>query len=223
MEKIRLSTSLEDYLEAIAELSNTHEHAHTKDIAERLKVSMPSVTSALRALAEKGLIEYQSYTPITLTAIGREVADKIMRRHRTLEHFFSDVLKLDRIEADKVACQVEHVIPDEVIRRLLLLADKLQQMPDFQMDYSGMEENALLPATVTTLDRMPVGKTGVVLAVAPELRGAKRFADLGLVPGARLTMEPAAPLGDPLRIRVKGCSLSFRRSEAKYISVKLIG
>ena len=52
----KLSASLEDYLEAIAELCSKEGHAHSKEIAEKLSVKMPSVTEALRQLVEMGYI-----------------------------------------------------------------------------------------------------------------------------------------------------------------------
>ena len=53
-EAIQLSASLEDYLETIAALIEEHGHAHTSDIAERMKVKMPSVTYALGTLSRGG-------------------------------------------------------------------------------------------------------------------------------------------------------------------------
>ena len=58
--KIEISSSLEDYLEAIATIIETNGHAHAKDIAEMLDVTMPSVTNALQALSARGLVLYRS-------------------------------------------------------------------------------------------------------------------------------------------------------------------
>ena len=64
MEMEKISSSLEDYLEAIAEIIEDNGHAHTKDIADKLHVKMPSVTSALQTLSANGLIRYQSHAPV---------------------------------------------------------------------------------------------------------------------------------------------------------------
>jgi DtxR family Mn-dependent transcriptional regulator len=58
---VELSSSLEDYLEAIAELADSGGKAHCNDIAQRLNVKKPSVTTALQTLMEKGLIDYRPY------------------------------------------------------------------------------------------------------------------------------------------------------------------
>ena len=59
-----ISSSLEDYLEAIADLIDANGHAHSKELADRLQVKMPSVTNALQALAARDLIEYRSHQPV---------------------------------------------------------------------------------------------------------------------------------------------------------------
>ena len=89
-----ISSSQEDYLEAIAEILEHQEHAHTKDIATKLNVTMPSVTNALQTLSARGLIIYRSHTPVRLTAAGAEKAAIIRRRHHTLKHFFPSCSKL---------------------------------------------------------------------------------------------------------------------------------
>ena len=50
---MKISSSLEDYIEVISEIIEENGHAHTKDIADRLNVKMPSATKALQNLSEK--------------------------------------------------------------------------------------------------------------------------------------------------------------------------
>mgnify|MGYP003310512237 CR=1 FL=1 len=75
----KLSASLEDYLEAIAELCAHEGHAHSKEIAEKLSVKMPSVTEALRQLVDMGYIIYNTHYPVQLTSAGRAVAEEIVK------------------------------------------------------------------------------------------------------------------------------------------------
>jgi DtxR family Mn-dependent transcriptional regulator len=70
----KLSPTLEDYLEAIYRISSVNTVARSMDIADRLKVKRSSVTVALYSLAEKGLINYQARSFITLTERGMQVA-----------------------------------------------------------------------------------------------------------------------------------------------------
>ena len=74
---------------------------------------------------------------------------------------------------------------------------------------------------VIPLNELPIGQSAVVVQVDDNLRGVKKFADLGLVPGTLLQVEGRAPFGDLLRIKVMGSSLSLRSRDAAFISVKL--
>ena len=74
---------------------------------------------------------------------------------------------------------------------------------------------------LVSLDQLAVGQSGIVVRVSNTLRGIKKFADLGLVPGTLLQMEGRAPFGDLLRVKVMGSSLSMRAGDAMHIWVKL--
>jgi DtxR family Mn-dependent transcriptional regulator len=114
-----LSESLGDYLESIYHLVRERQVARAKDIADRMGVRMPSVTGALRALAEKKLIYYDPYSLVTLTQAGEAVASDLVRRHETLTQFFHRVLGLNPTAADRNACHVEHAIEPEALERLV--------------------------------------------------------------------------------------------------------
>ncbi len=113
-----LSASLEDYLEAILNLSAGEEVARSKDIAVALNVARPSVTGALKMLAKKDLINYKPYGYVTLTPAGMAAAQKVARKHDILKSFFSDVLGLDDAVAQDAACKAEHALESHIVRRL---------------------------------------------------------------------------------------------------------
>lgn len=223
---VDISSSLEDYLEAIAEIIEQKGHAHTKDIADRLKVKMPSVTNALQALSARGLINYQSHTPVELTTVGAETAAVIRHRHKVLKDFFSQVLKLDAECSDSTACRIEHVIGETVLSRIVALAEAIEGRDDCAplREYLETTMPKICPEPgeeLLSLDQLPDGESGVVVHVAENLRGIKKFADLGLVPGTLLQMEGRAPFGDLPRVKVMGSSLSMRAGDAMHIWVKL--
>ena len=114
----KLSASLEDYLEAIFHLAGEHTVARSKDIAERLAVSRASVTGALRALSQKGLVHYKPYGVVSLTGKGLAEAKKVAYRHATLESFFTDILGLENPLARESACRAEHALGQQVVGRL---------------------------------------------------------------------------------------------------------
>ena len=120
-----LSESEEDYLEAIGELMAVEGHAHTKKIAARLGVTMPSVTVALRRLAKGGFIRYSTNQPVELTDEGMAIARKVMRRHRVLSAFFTGVLGVSEKKAEVAACHLEHAVDDDTVRRFAALNARL--------------------------------------------------------------------------------------------------
>ena len=114
-----LSASLEDYLEAIYNLSSGSQDAHSKDIAKLLGVTRPSVTGALRLLKDRKLANYTPYGAVTLTDAGKKAAAEITRKHDVLNSFFADVLGLKKDIAQQTACRAEHALGEEVVRKLL--------------------------------------------------------------------------------------------------------
>lgn len=127
--KTSLSASLEDYMEAIYHIIDEKLVARSKEIAARLGVSRASVTEALRALSKKGLINYEPYEAITMTEMGKKVAEDVIFRHDSLKKFFIEVLALEEKIAEEAACRVEHAAPPEVINRMINFIDFMQHCP----------------------------------------------------------------------------------------------
>ena len=103
-----LTSNMEDYLEVILNLQQEQRVARVKDVAQRLNVKMPSVTGAMKGLAEKGLVNYERYSYLTLTAAGEKIAREIGERHKTFYSFLTEVLQLDHNTAERDACRLEH-------------------------------------------------------------------------------------------------------------------
>ncbi len=118
-----LSSSIEDYLEAIGSLEKENRVARVKDIAERLDVQMPSVTGALKVLRGKGLVNYERNSYITLTEEGLKIADSISFKHKRLAKFLREVLLLSPQKAQDEACQIEHAVSEETVARLMRLME----------------------------------------------------------------------------------------------------
>ncbi len=106
----RLSRSAEDYLEAIGHLCHKNGCAQVSDIAEMLGVKKPSVTAAMRRLAECGMIEYRQYSPIQLTEKGARYAEEVISAHRVLYRFMAEAAGLRPERAGEAACVLEHVL-----------------------------------------------------------------------------------------------------------------
>ncbi len=114
----RLSESLEMYLKAIYLVEQRKKAARVTDIAAQLGVMGSSVTAALRALRDRGLINYSPYDLITLTDQGSAEAREIMRKYAALKDFFVKVLGMDEESAEEDACHMEHRVSATLFERL---------------------------------------------------------------------------------------------------------
>lgn len=124
-----LSVSQENYLETILLLIRTHAVARSRDIAARMKVTRASVTGALQALGERGLVNYEPYGFVTLTASGEAAAVRVLGRHEVLRDFFINVLAIEQAEADEAACRMEHGISKHIVDRLVDFAEFVEKCP----------------------------------------------------------------------------------------------
>nr|WP_320012561.1 metal-dependent transcriptional regulator [uncultured Desulfobulbus sp.] len=123
----KLSASLEDYIEAIYLLGGSETEVRPKEIVARMGVTGPSVTEALRLLSEKNLVHYVPYGAVTLTDAGKSVAQGVYHRHKTLKRFFVEILGIDEADAEKGACEMEHVASQDLVYRLVLFTSFVQK------------------------------------------------------------------------------------------------
>ncbi len=247
---MKLSASLEDYLEAIFHLVTEKQAARARDIAKRLEVGRPSVTGALHALAEKELVNYSPYEVITLTRKGEAAARGVVRRHEVLRDFLVNVLSVDERAADEAACHMEHTITPSILERLIQFVEFVEVCPrggakwikgfryhcersnpkDCErcitlclQDVSKKKSNAGRKAAMTiALGELKPGQKAKVERIKGRSEINKRLVDMGLTPGSVVEMGRVAPLGDPIEIKVRGYHLSLRKEEAEKVTVELL-
>ncbi len=112
---MRLTFTMENYLETIYELSRERDGVRVSDIAERLGVTKASTNSAMSTLSEKGLITNERYKEIFLTPAGLELAEFTANKHHIIERFLREILNVNPSIADEDACAIEHVISNNSI------------------------------------------------------------------------------------------------------------
>ena len=105
------------YVKTIHELENEFGAAAPSDIAEKLDVKAPSVTSALQKLDELGMAEYQRYQHVRLTQKGREIAEILDKRNRIICDFLI-YIGVNKEIALSDACEIEHIVHKETIDKL---------------------------------------------------------------------------------------------------------
>lgn len=122
----KMSTSHEDYLEAMVMLGATTEASvRSVDVATKLGVSKASVNKAMSVLKEKGLAEQPYYGDITLTEEGYAYGTSVLDRHEMLFTFLTKAIGLSEEDADREACLMEHAISDASFEKWFEFVEKL--------------------------------------------------------------------------------------------------
>jgi len=127
----RNSSAVEDYLERILELINSKGYARVVDIAAALKISQASVTNMVQRLDAEGLLKYEKYRGLILTAAGKTLARKIAHRHRLLTDFLKLLGLDDRVIYHDVE-GMEHHISASTLRAIEALTAQLRRRPELR-------------------------------------------------------------------------------------------
>jgi len=193
--------AIEDYTKAIYALESRHdEPVSTKTLAERLEITPGSVSAMLKRLDELGLITHIPYRGVRLTAAGRRIALEVIRHHRLLESYLSEVLGMpwDRVHAE--AEVLEHVLSDDLEE---LIAAKLgNPTVDPHGDPIPTAGFQLQEVETCGLDELPIGGRGRFVRVSdsdPEM--LRYLAEQGIAIGEELEVVERQPFGGPLYVR----------------------
>lgn len=103
------SLTEENYLKALYNIANETGEVNVTELSKRLQIKMPTVTSMMKKLAEKKLVNYQSYKPLSLTEKGKKEAGLIIRKHRLTEMFLVEKMKFGWEDVHDIAEQIEHI------------------------------------------------------------------------------------------------------------------
>jgi len=222
-----MSNSTEEYLEAIYNLTQNGETATTSDIAKRLQIAPASTTEMLKKLAGEDYVNYSPYQGVTLTSKGLGIGERVTRKHRLLERFLHDTLKIGKEKVHREACGLEHSLSDEAERALCQTLNAPDKCPDdnklippCNLDVSSCQEcKELNKKTFETIQRrrdkivalssLKKHQEGIIAFIRGENRVLCRLRDMGLTPGTRVCVTRVAPLKGPFEIAIRGSKLAL--------------
>ena len=130
MAESKISENIEEYLEVLYRNGSNKEQVSTTQLSSDLGIAAGSVTQMLKKLEKLGYINYTPYKGATLTDDGMKIAQKITRKHRILEKFLMDVLKVKEENVHDQACEMEHSLSDEAERALCTMLKNPDLCPD---------------------------------------------------------------------------------------------
>ena len=130
MADAKISENIEEYLEVLYRNGSNGEQVSTTQLSKELEIAPGSVTQMLKKLEKLGYITYTPYKGASLTDEGMKIAQKITRKHRILEKFLMDVLKIKEENIHDQACEMEHTLSDEAERALCAMLHNPDLCPD---------------------------------------------------------------------------------------------
>jgi len=130
MNNRKLSSNMEDYLEAIALLKKKNGIARVRDISHFLGVKSSSVNAALNTLAKSGFVIHEKYGYVELTQEGKKLAHHVQRRHDMLLKFLTKILKVNSKIAESDACKMEHSVSPQTLQKITKFIEFVETCPD---------------------------------------------------------------------------------------------
>jgi DtxR family Mn-dependent transcriptional regulator len=214
-----LTKSDRELLKAIYRLARGASFAHTGALAEALNLSPGTVTATVKRLAERMLLEHTPYRGVGLTPAGRRIAVAVIRRHRIVERFLSDMLGYAWNEADRLAGAFEHNLPQEVEDRLFVALDRPATCPHgFPIPEPDVVDIPDMPP-LYALEPGDIAVVAVPGSTDPEV--VEFLEALGLRPGVRVEVRDKHPFDGPLVLRVDGHDRTIGERVANQIFVRV--
>ncbi|MDJ0336076.1 metal-dependent transcriptional regulator [Salinibacterium sp. G-O1] len=208
-----LVDTTEMYLRTILDLEEEHIVPLRARISERLGHSGPTVSQTIGRMERDGLVVVEGDRHLELTIEGRRRAVHVMRKHRLAERLLADVIGLDWAFVHDEACRWEHVMSEQVERRLLEMLDHPTESP-YGNPIPGLEElgdpaaPAFMDGVINLVDAVGASTTPISAVIRrlgepvqfePEL--LQQLQAAGVMPGAVASISAA---GSYVSVQVDG-------------------
>ncbi|MDT5009970.1 MAG: DtxR family transcriptional regulator, Mn-dependent transcriptional regulator [Mycobacterium sp.] len=200
-----LVDTTEMYLRTIYDLEEEGVIPLRARIAERLEQSGPTVSQTVSRMERDGLLQVAGDRHLELSSKGRTLAVAVMRKHRLAERLLVDIIGLPWEEVHAEACRWEHVMSEDVERRLVQVLDNPTTSP-FGNPIPGLAELGVDPMAAPSrgdlvrLTELPAGAPVAVVVrqltehVQGDVELISRLKEAGVVPNARVTVQ-TSPAG----------------------------
>jgi len=198
------SSTVENYLKAIFQgqtaLPAGERLVPMGQVAAALGVTPGTATTMVKALSESGLVEYEPYSGVRLSAAGETLAGLVLRRHRLVELFLVQVMGMSWAEVHDEAELLEHVVSERLIERM----DDMLGHPthDPHGDPIPNPDGAIAPTDFENLLTCPVGVALRVTRIADQDPSFLRFIEShSLKPGQRIEVELRDAAADSVQLK----------------------
>lgn len=213
-----VTASSEDYLKAVFAIEDGSGIVCTNELAHRVGVGPTSASHMMRKLAEQGMVSVEPYHGARLTSEGRRIALRIVRRHRILECYLTEILGYPWDRVHDEAERLEHAASEELIEHMAIALGNPAVDP----------HGAPIPTSDGTIDdsvhlslaELETGKGALVTRVRAEDAEMLRYLEaLGIRPGAEVSVSARAPFWGPITLLVGGVTRRIGPSLAARVRV----
>jgi DtxR family Mn-dependent transcriptional regulator len=214
-----VSATVEDYVKVIYALTPLpHQTASTSQIAERLGITAGSVSTMLKRMDGAGYAEHVPYRGVRLTREGRQLALRVIRRHRLLELFLARSLDIPWEDVHRYADALEHAASDELIERIAeKLGDPLSDPHGDPIPNRSLEVDE---RPHPSLAEMSAGDSATVVRVSDADPSMLRYlSELEVGIGDRIELLSRLPFEGPFEIRIGERRLALGAPLARAIRV----
>ncbi len=196
-----LRTSVQDYIKAIYELEVAQKRPANKAVPDLLGVQMASVTGMVKYLAVEGFLKHVPYRGFKLTPKGRDLALRMLRRHRLIELFLVQTLGMGWDEVHSDAEQMEHAMSVALIERICVYLGQPQFDPH-GAPIPGVDGKVVARRGVS-IAQLKEGDDGTVIEVEDKDPDFLRFvSSLGIRIGSTVEVIGTEPYGGLVRLRL---------------------
>lgn len=155
---MKLTNSQEEYLKTIYILEKNKQKVRVTDIAEKLKITKPSVNKAINLLKDNGVINYQAYGEITLTKEGEKYAIEIIKKQDILKMFLVEILDIDEKQAQEEAKAMKHAISQQTAKKLNKYITQIMNLGNLDCDYDENSKKCQNCIKITAKNRLKNAK-----------------------------------------------------------------
>ena len=219
-----LSATVEEYLEAIYNMSMEGEVVIGARLAQKFGVSAPTVTEMLKRLVRDGYVEMDNKRLVTLTEAGNQAAEAVLRRHRLTERFLVDMLGMQWHEVHEEACRLEHFISGAVEARVIASLNNPTTCPHGNPIPGSVDaRNYLKDHNAVRLSSISVGETVTLLLISEVVEDEEALIqylqEKGLMPKMQLTVlaqdnSDGEDTSESVTLRVGQREVSISKSSA---------
>lgn len=211
----------ENYLKALFNLTIENGETTVNDLSKELNIKMPTVNSMIKKLAEKNMVNYTTYKPISLTDKGKREAALVIRKHRLTEMFLVEKMGFGWDEVHDIAEQIEHIHAPKFFSKM----DEILNFPTIDPHGSPIPDKQGKVAWIA-YEKLLDCKEGDTIILSAVTNSSDEFLKFlnkkNLLLGSELKIIAIEPFDESVTVMYKKSEITISKIAAEKLLVKTI-